>query len=175
MDVSSSRVEAMVAVDIPEEVYRVIDAVARKRGRSVEELLVESILPDLNPRTRVEVYLKLHGKYLEGAEGLYGEGDLVQAGEKYWGAVAALLKAIAETRGRAHLSHRDLRELASELYKETGDRDVAIGYKAAESLHANYYESFMTPEDFELTRELVLKLVEKLRRLIPSQFSKPAS
>lgn len=38
-------------------------------------------------------------KYLLDAEELYAKGDLVQAGEKYWGAVTALLSAIAERRG----------------------------------------------------------------------------
>lgn len=47
----------------------------------------------------MEAYLKLAEKYLLDAEELYAKGDLVQAGEKYWGAVTALLSAIAERRG----------------------------------------------------------------------------
>jgi len=159
----------LTPIEIPKEVYEVISTIARRRGKTIEELLVELVLQDLDPEVRVEVYLKLYKKYLSEAEKLYKMGDLIQASEKYWGAVTTLLKAIAEVKGRVHSSHRDLRELASQLYRETKDKDIAIGYKAAESLHANYYENYMTREDFELTRELVLKLVWKLEKLVHKQ------
>ena len=41
--------------------------------------------------------------FFKEAEALYEGGDFVQAGEKYWGAVAALLNALAEKRGVAAL------------------------------------------------------------------------
>ena len=156
---------ALTSIEIPKEVYEIISTVARRKGKTIEELLVELALPELDLEARVGVYLKLHKKYLNEAEKLYEMGNLIQASEKYWGAVTTLLKAIAEVRGRVHSSHRDLRELASQLYRETKDKDIAIGCKAAGSLHANYHESYMTREDFELTRELVLKLIRKLEKL----------
>ena len=42
---------------------------------------------------KTQEYLKLNGKYLKEAEGLMGDGDWVQASEKFWGAAAAIVKA----------------------------------------------------------------------------------
>ena len=52
------------------------------------------------------------------------EGDARQASEKGWGAVALMLKAIAEQRGWEHGKHRQLSRVASRLRSETGNRDV---------------------------------------------------
>ncbi len=76
-------------------------------GRDVEEFIIDLIVRELDPPRRVEVYLRLHEDYLRSAEELYSKGNLTQAGEKYWGAVTALLNAIAELRGGwEHYSHR---------------------------------------------------------------------
>lgn len=80
----------------------------------------------LDPPSRVDLYLKLHEEYLAKAEELYAKGDLPQAGEKYWGAVAALLSAVAEKRGLPHYSHRDYDELIDLLYEESGDEELGM-------------------------------------------------
>lgn len=156
----------MVVIEIPDEVCEVLAELARRKGVSIEELLVEIVLAGLDPGTRIEIYLKMSDKYLREAEELHQKGELTQAGEKYWGSVVALLKAIAEARDRRHYSHRDIRELVSDLVEETKDRDLAIGYSAAERLHANFYEDFMRPTDFEFIRAVVLELIEGLKRIV---------
>ena len=65
-------------------------------GRDVEEFLLSLVAEKLDPPERAQMYLKLYKKYLREAEDLYAKNDLAQAGEKYWGAVTALLNAIAE-------------------------------------------------------------------------------
>jgi hypothetical protein len=91
---------------------------------------------------------------------------LAQAGEKYWGAVAALLNAVAEKRGWEHYSRRDYAVAVERLYEETRDRELVVGFSLAERLHANYYHNFMRREGFELHREAVLRLVEKLKKFL---------
>jgi hypothetical protein len=54
-------------------------------------------------------WMRLHERYLREAEELYASGDLAQAGEKYWGAVTALINAIAERRGLEPLLAEGLR------------------------------------------------------------------
>ncbi|MGC9050664.1 PaREP1 family protein [Pyrobaculum sp.] len=135
-------------------------------GRDVEEFILGLLTERLDPPQRVEAYLALHEKYLREAEELYQKGDLAQAGEKYWGAVAALLNAIAEKRGWEHYSHRDYALAINRLYRETRDRELVVGFRMAEGLHANYYHNFMETEEFKLHREAVLRLVEKLRGLL---------
>ncbi|AAL64753.1 paREP8 [Pyrobaculum aerophilum str. IM2] len=135
-------------------------------GRDLDEFLLELVADKLDPRDRVEAYLALHEKYLREAEELYARGDLPQAGEKYWGAVTALLNAIAEKRGMPHYSHRDYSLIVGRLYKETRDRDLVVGFRMAEGLHANFYNNFMEREEFDLHREAVKILIEKLRRFL---------
>ncbi len=136
------------------------------RGRDLDEFLISLVAERLDPADRAEAYVKLYEKYLKEAESLYAKGDLPQAGEKYWGAATALLNAIAEKKGLPHYSHRDYAEVVEVLYEETGDKELVVGFSLAERLHANFYHNFMRRESFELHREAVLKLVEKLRRML---------
>ena len=74
-------------------------------------------------------------------------GDVRQALEKGWGAAAQILKAVAEQRGWDHGKHRHLSRVASRLRAELGDRDVFRLYMVADSLHGNFYEDELQPED----------------------------
>jgi len=145
----------------------VAEALRKAAGdKDIEEFLVELLSARLDPPERVQLYLKLHEKYLREAEDLYARGDLLQAGEKYWGAATALLNAIAERRGWEHYSHRDYNVIIRRLYEETGDKELVIGFRMAEGLHANFYHNYMGPKDFQLHREAALKLIEKLKSLL---------
>jgi hypothetical protein len=112
-----------------------------------------------------ERYVALNRKYIDDADRLMAEGDYPQASEKYWGAVAEMVKAIAETRSWRHSSHRDLRNAVSRFYRETGDADFLRLFSIAESLHANFYEDFMEPEDLRVYADDARTLVTKLRGL----------
>lgn len=136
-------------------------------GRDVEEFIIDLIVRELDPPRRVEVYLRLHEDYLRSAEELYSKGNLTQAGEKYWGAVTALLNAIAELRGGwEHYSHRDYDVIVGRLYKEINDKSILIDFSMAERLHANFYHNFMGKEEFEVHRQAALELIERLRAVI---------
>ncbi len=140
--------------------------------RDIEEFIIDLIIERLDPPRRVEAYLKLHEYYLRGAEELYSRGgDLVQASEKYWGgAVTALLNAIAEQRGGwEHYSHRDYDVIIDRLYEETGDKSIILNFGVAERLHANFYHNFMDRKAFEVHRQVVLELLEKLKELIKTK------
>lgn len=134
--------------------------------RDPELFLADLLVDKLDPPRRVELYVELSEKYMAEAEELYAKGDLLQAGEKYWGAVAALLNAVAEKRGVPHYSHRDYAVLMNRLYGKTKDRELVVNFAMAERLHANFYHNFMDKEEFDLHREAVLKLVEKLKKIL---------
>ena len=137
-------------------------------SRDVEAFIVDLIADKLDPPLRVEAYLRLHEKYLNDAEELYNKGDLPQSGEKYWGAVAALLNAIAEKRGLPHYSHGDYAVLIDELYRETKDKALVVDFRMVEGLHANFYHNFMSREEFELHRDAALELIERLKKMLRS-------
>jgi Archaeal PaREP1/PaREP8 family len=110
-------------------------------------------------------YLTLNGKYLRDSEELLAAGDYPQASEKLWGAAAQAVKAVAATRRWRHSSHRDLRRAISRIYRETRDPDYLEFFSVAESLHTNFYEDFLEPEDVNVYADRVKNLVTKLQSL----------
>jgi hypothetical protein len=108
-------------------------------------------------------YRRLNGKYLADAEQLLAGGDYVQASEKFWGAVAQMVKLVAASRRWRHSSHRDLRGTVSRLFRETDDQDLLRLFSVAESLHANFYEDYLQPEDVRVYAEDIRRLIEKLQ------------
>ena len=152
----------MKSIEVSEEVYELISA--KRKAKSVEEVILEYLAKDIDPSVRIEVYMKLHEKYLKDAEELYAKGDLAQAGERYWGAVTALLNAIGEKRGWSHYTHRDYAEIVERLSEELKE-PLGRLFAGVERLHANYYHNFLTKVNFEAHREDTLKLVRRLRSL----------
>ncbi|HID18075.1 TPA: PaREP1/PaREP8 domain-contain protein, partial [Candidatus Bathyarchaeota archaeon] len=65
---------------------------------------------------------------------------LTQASEKFWGAVAESIKAVAESRGWERAKHGHLMETVSRLFEETGDKELPRLTASAERLHSNFYE-----------------------------------
>ena len=94
------------------------------------------------------------------------QGDLQQASEKGWGAVAQMMKAVAETRGWEHGRHRHLHRIASRLRAETGDGDIRRLFNTAGGLHENFYENQLTVEDIEQDLADVERLLQKLEAFL---------
>ena len=91
------------------------------------------------------------------------KGDLVQASEKYWGAVTALLNAVGEVEGLPHYAHRDLKEITIHLSEKEGDPEYSRLFSSVETLHANYYHDFLRGKTFEAHVEDAEKLIERLK------------
>jgi hypothetical protein len=150
--------------EVSEEVFALVTVVAKRKGKTVDELILEYVAKDVDPGVRIEVYMKLHERYLREAEELYASGDLAQAGEKYWGAVTALINAIAERRGWSHYSHRDYAEVIERLSEELKE-PLGRLFASVERLHANYYHNFLTKVNFDAHREDALKLMQLLKAI----------
>ena len=72
------------------------------------------------------------------------EGDLCQAGEKGWGAVAQIIKAVATYRGWVHSGHEDLLATVRQIADESADREAVRRLMGSvERLHANFYEAHL--------------------------------
>jgi len=140
------------SIEVSEEVYELISAIAKRKAKDVEEVILEYVTKDIDPGMRVEVYMKLHEKYLKDAEELYAKSELAQAGEKYWGAITALLNAIEEKKGWSHYTHRDCAEIVERLSEELKE-SLGRLFASIERLHANYYHNFLTKVNFEAHRE----------------------
>lgn len=71
----------------------------------------------------------------------FDKGDLIQASEKAWGAVAHFVKAVARERNWPNRSHQDVRRNATRLVRRSDDPiQNALLFEAVENLHVNFYE-----------------------------------
>jgi hypothetical protein len=105
--------------------------------------------------------------YYENALRFLQEGEVQKSAELLWGSVAEALKALAASGGRELRSHRDIWEYARELSRERNDESIFDGFRAANSLHSDFYEGGLTLADVTLTweekiRPVLLKLVSLL-------------
>lgn len=93
------------------------------------------------------------------------EGDLIQASEKSWGAAAQAVKAIAQSRGWPHQSHRDLFQAVANIGRESGDERIGALFREASSLHTNFYENWLPADSVAGGLTSVHEFVERLNRL----------
>lgn len=107
--------------------------------------------------------MALNGKYLADADRLLNEGDLVQASEKYWGAVATMIKMVAAQRNWRHSGHAELRTVVRSVSQETQDTEYLALLRSAERLHANFYEGFLDQSSLHILAEHAVRLIEKLQ------------
>ncbi len=102
---------------------------------------------NLNMVTVTEYHEETSRKFLSQAREEFDGGDLEQASEKAWGAVAHRIKAISEERGWEHNHHgKVLRNAALIL----GDPPPSSRYISllglVQGLHQNFYEGGWTRE-----------------------------
>ena len=109
-------------------------------------------------------------------------GDLCQAGEKAWGTVAQLTKAVAVHRGWQHGSHDSLRAIIRQIAdessaSESSDRgeSIRLGLVAAEALHGNFYELLLDRQETELLLRQLNPLLAALWSEIPPEYTAGAS
>ena len=107
-----------------------------------------------------ERHAEISGVFMEHAEELLEDGDMLQASEKAWGAVAHCIKSIAQRRNWPSGTHQALSVIKDRLAAESDNpaRIVSL-YKNAEALHANFYEE-------SLEDNLVEKYIRDARELI---------
>ncbi|MDE2938643.1 MAG: hypothetical protein OXR67_06950 [Chloroflexota bacterium] len=85
-------------------------------------------------------YEEISRHLLQQAEEELDNGDVLQASEKIWLAVAHGLKAIAQHRGWNHRYHNHLRAIESFLSLEWNRPDWETTFGSIENMHTNAYE-----------------------------------
>ena len=89
-------------------------------------------------------YLKLSRQYAGQVDLELAQEDYPQAGEKAWGSVATVIKALAEQRGWLHNHHDLTDEALKQLADEYGREDLKDYLTFAAELHRNFYEDRLT-------------------------------
>ena len=85
-------------------------------------------------------YEAISHNLLQQAEEELDRGDVLQASEKIWLAVAHAVKAIAQHRGWNHRYHNHLRTIVSYLSLEWNRPDWETTFGSIENMHTNAYE-----------------------------------
>lgn len=117
-------------------------------------------------KTKADHYLRLNGKYLKDAEDLLEKGDFSQASEKFWGAAAEIVKAVAAKKGRRLKSHNDLWEFIIDEDRRNPDLGLVSDFGAASYLHSNFYEDELTPTTVRAIGEIVKTLIQKMQEFL---------
>ena len=96
-------------------------------------------------QTQIVNHVETSERFLRHAGEQYEKGDLPQASEKAWGAVAHYVKSVAKQRGWSNRSHSDLSDIVVDLAQETDDPDrIKILYRSVGALHTNFYENWLS-------------------------------
>lgn len=115
--------------------------------------------------TRTDFHNETATEFLSRAHAYLAAADLLQASEKGWGAAAQAVKAVAEARGWNHNGHRQLHQAIDRLVSETGLGELRGGFNAANTLHANFYDGFLSAQAISEDLQQVERFVEQLRPL----------
>lgn len=111
-------------------------------------------------------YQRLHNKYLTNADKLLSEGDLSQAAEKYWGAVAGIVKNIAAKRKMRLKTHQDIRDFMRVLDEERPDLNLWSEFGIAQYLHSNFYEDEIVDWELHKYGASIKALIQKLSEFL---------
>lgn len=109
-------------------------------------------------------YLALHQRYFEEAEKFLEEGNLNQASEKYWGACAELVKAIAAEEG-VELKHHFLIGRYVDEKLAVKDPESRTSFDAANALHINFYENNLGEDGVKERAKKIKEFIRRLRSL----------
>ena len=112
--------------------------------------------------TTAERYQSVSAQLFEQAHLELDAGDLIQASEKFWGATAQALKAIAQERGWEHNSHAHFYRIVQALIEETGDEELFDLFGSANLLHINFYEHWMKVTQIRKLADQVGQLINRL-------------
>ena len=111
----------------------------------------------------IENHREVSDRFLQDARYEFERGDLLQASEKAWGAVAHYLKSEAKFRGWRNETHRDLADIANDLALETSDPERANELFVMVSFaRVNFYEDSYGARQVAVSIDAADELISRL-------------
>jgi len=164
----------LVTLELPIKLLNKLKDLSESRGAPLEEVILEAVYGYLelsDPDVKTELDLKLCERYLRDADNLLTGGDYVQAGGKFWGAAAQMVKAVAAKKGATLDTHIKLWDFIAELRVKLEDPEIGRLWASANSLHKNFYEAQVSPELVKDYAQDVKRLIKKLKKLTEAEGS----
>ncbi|MBI2127068.1 MAG: hypothetical protein HYU02_07140 [Thaumarchaeota archaeon] len=96
----------------------------------------------------------------------FGNKDFSKASEFLWGTINNLVYCLGLLDGQKLSEHGKVVGYLKSLANVKQDPEMIDGIPAAESMHANFYHSFMTEDVFEHNRLRAEKLTTKLAMIL---------
>lgn len=116
--------------------------------------------------TSAERHAEISEVFMEHAEELLEDGDMLQASEKAWGAVEHCLKSIAQRRNWPSGTHEALSAINDRLALESDDPARIVGlYRTVGRLHSNFYEDNLSETRVETGVRNARELITILKRI----------
>jgi hypothetical protein len=120
---------------------------------------------------RVRRYRRESIHYLQNAQEFLARQEFTKAGEFLWGGMAMAIKAVAAVNGISLRQHRELWDYTRELARELNAPDIFQDFRQANSLHSNFYESGLPPEEVIDSLSTLRVTIGKLLSLLPEEVS----
>ena len=113
-------------------------------------------------------------RFLEHAEREFEQGDLLQASEKAWGAVAHYVKSVAHEEGWPDGTHGDIAKNARKLIVLTDDPNTNRRmFQAMNALHVNFYEDDLDEDDVRISVQNAGTLLAEIKIARPRLQGQP--
>ena len=114
-----------------------------------------------------EQHQEISSEFLLAAEDELRKGEILQAGEKAWGAVSHCVNSIALKKGWPIGSHKRLIENVNQVLAT--DPAMAVDrrrlFRSVEALHANFYQAFLDEDSVREGINDAKDLIEALEAL----------
>ena len=103
-------------------------------------------------------------RFLRHARRELEQGDLLQASEKSWGAVAHYVKAIAHEEDWPDGTHGSIAKNARKLIALTDDPESNMRmFQAMNALHVNFYEADLDEDDVRISVQDARTLIDAMK------------
>ncbi len=119
-------------------------------------------------------YNEISDYLIEEAQQELERGDLIQASEKCWGAVAHAVKSVAQTRGWNHHRHDLLRDVVEQISEERDHPDLLTLFSSAGDMHQNFYEHELRSYSVQVginDAKMLITALDAIRDVPPPSFA----
>ena len=113
-------------------------------------------------------HVEISNRFLGQAEEEFEKGDVLQASEKAWGAIAHYVKSIAKVKDWPDGSHRNILCNAETLLELTSNPDDnKRRFSQVRDLHVNFYEEYMETNEVRSAIDDARALLDAMREAEP--------